>query len=100
MIERLLRSLITSPARASTARCADIVFCGTASALAMSPAARPSGSCRTKSLNTARRVVCASAASARMACSDSIYPELSIYYMLSSLDQRQDDAAADLGYDK
>ena len=39
MIERLLRSLDDQAARARTARCADMAFCGTASAFAISPAA-------------------------------------------------------------
>src|SRR3978361_1730949 len=79
MIERLLRSLITSSARASTARCADIVFCGTASSRAISPAANPSGSYFTSILNALIRVDCARAASARIACSDSIYLDIQIY---------------------
>src|SRR5260370_6072972 len=61
-----------------------MVFCGTATALAISPAARPSGSCFTSSLNTSSRVGWASAASARMASSDSIYPELWIHGGLST----------------
>src|ERR1700728_2570128 len=83
-MERLKRRDATSPARDKIARCADMVFCGTASALAISPAARPSGSCFTSSRNTSSRVDWASAASARMAFSDSIYPDLSIYNLLSS----------------
>src|SRR5204862_154059 len=62
-----------------------MVFCGTASALAMSPAASPSGSCFTSRRNTSSRVGWARAVSARMACSDSIYPDIWIYRPLSSL---------------
>src|SRR3954467_2593748 len=81
-----MRRAVTSPARDRIARCDDMVFCGTASALAMSPAASPSGSCFVNNRNTSRRVDWASAASARMAFSDSIYPDLSIYYSMSTRD--------------
>src|SRR3569832_314143 len=67
------------PARESTARCEDMVFCGTASCLAISPAASPSGSWRTRRRKTSSRVGCAKAARARTVSSDSIYLELSIY---------------------
>ena len=50
--------------------------CGTASAFAISPAASPFGSCLTNSRNTLRRVDWANAASAKITCSDSIYPDL------------------------
>src|ERR1700688_4457728 len=83
-MERLKRCADTSPARDRIDRCDDMVFCGTASALAMSPAASPSGSCFTNSRNTSSRVDWASAASARMAGSDSTYPELWIYFFVSS----------------
>ena len=53
-----------------------MVFCGTANAVAISPAASPSGSCFTKSLKTLSRVNWANAASARIACSDSIYLDI------------------------
>src|ERR1700722_9162069 len=79
MIERLKRSAEIKPARDSTARCDDIVFCGTANARAISPAASPLGSCRTRSRKASRRVGCAKAAKARTVCSDSIYLEISIY---------------------
>src|SRR5260370_37918825 len=83
-MERRNRCADTSPGRDKIERCDDMVFCGTAPALAISPAARPSGSCFTSSLNTSSRVGWASAASARMASSDSIYPELWIYGGMSS----------------
>src|SRR5580704_1338310 len=79
-MERLKRCADTSPARDRIERCDDMVFCGTASARAMSPAASPSGSCFTKSRNTSSRVGWASAARARMASSDSIYLDLAIYW--------------------
>src|SRR6266404_1567263 len=83
-MERPYRCADTNPARDKIERCDDMVFCGTASALAISPAGRPSGSPFTNSLNTSSRVGWASAASARMASSDSIYPELWIYGGMSS----------------
>src|SRR5690349_18017499 len=79
MIERLMRRAVTSRARDSTDKCADIVFCGTARAFAISPAASPSGSCLTSSRNTSGRVDCANPAHARIVGSVSIYPELWIY---------------------
>src|SRR5438105_1157089 len=84
-MERLKRFADTNPARARIERCDDIVFCGTASDLAISPAASPSGSCFTSNRNTSSLVDWASAASARIVSSDSIYPELWIYAYLSSL---------------
>jgi hypothetical protein len=75
MIERLCLSLVTSPARESVARCADIVFCGTSSIRANSPAGTPSGSCLTKARNVSSLVVCANAPSAVIARELSIYPE-------------------------
>src|ERR1700730_2052592 len=81
---RLNRCADTSPARDRIERCEDMVFCGTAIALAISPAASPSGSCLTNNRNTSSRVDCASAASARMTCSGSIYRELWIYGCLST----------------
>ena len=61
------------PARVSVARCVDMVLCGTARCRAMPPAGSPSGSCSMRRRKTSSRVVWASAAKARMACSDSIY---------------------------
>src|SRR6266576_6756246 len=84
MIERLWRSDVTKPARNSTDRCADIVFCGTFNSRANSPAGTPSGSCFAKRRNTSSRVRCASAARAKIAFSDSIHPELWIYHLPSS----------------
>src|SRR5689334_3353307 len=74
-----MRREVTRPARARTDRCADMVFCGTASAFAISPAASPSGSFVTSRRNTSSRVDCASAAKARMMSSVSIYLDLWIY---------------------
>src|ERR1700728_2782215 len=91
-MERLKRRDATSPARDKIARCADMVFCDTARALAISPAASPSGSCFTSSRNTSSRVDWASAASARMASSNSIYLDLWIYYPLVKQIARQADS--------
>lgn len=75
MMTLLYRCEDTSPARDRMFRCADMVFCGTSSARAISPAGSPSGACFTSSRNVSRRVGCASAARARIACSCSIYPD-------------------------
>lgn len=75
MMTLLCRCEDTSPARDRMFRCADMVFCGTSSARAISPAGSPSGACFTSSRNVSRRVGCASAARARIACSCSIYPD-------------------------
>src|SRR3546814_1756927 len=66
MIERRCGSDRTSPARARMPRGADMVFWGTSSWWAISPAGNPSGSWRTRRRKVSRRVDCASAPSPEM----------------------------------
>ena len=79
MMERLCRSPTISFARERTARCADMVFCGTSNKRASSPAGTPSGSRATNSRNVSSRVDWASAAKAATTSISSIHPEYQIY---------------------
>jgi hypothetical protein len=83
MMERLCRSPTISFARDRTARCADMVFCGTSIRRASSPAGTPSGSRATSSRNVSSRVDWASAAKAAMTCVSSVYPDYQIYGTLA-----------------
>ena len=79
MMERLCRSPTINFARERTARCADMVFWGTSTKRANSPAGTPSGSRATNSRNVSSRVDWASAAKAAMTSVSSIHPDYQIF---------------------